>query len=315
MKAVIINKYGEPDVLRVSEVDYPDLKENGVIIKVMASSVNPIDCKIRKGNQIRKSGVEFPLILGYDVAGEIVEIGSQVKKFKTGDWVYCRLDSDFGGAYAQFAQAREEAVAFKPDNISFYEAACIPLAGLTALQALRDYAKLQEGESILINGASGGVGGFALQLAKQRGAIVTAVCSSKHSTMIEELNPNKFIDYSQTDFTKLKEKYDVIVDVNGNKNFANCSSLLKKDGRYITTQTSTGGLIYKIILKLALGKSSKEIKMQPSADDLDILTKMVKENKIAVFVDTVFPLDELRHAHYYLENNHPKGKIAIDIGQ
>ncbi len=315
MKAVIINKYGKPDVLQICEVEYPVLKDNGVIIKVFASSVNPIDCKIRNGTQFGHLSVELPLILGYDVAGEVVEIGSQVRKFKIGDNVYCRLDSEFGGAYAQFAQAGEDTVAFKPENISFFEAACIPFAGLTALQAIRDYGKLQSGEKVLINGASGGVGGFALQLAKARGAKVTAVCSSKHSAMIEELNPDNFIDYNKIDFTKLKDKYDVIIDVNGNKNFANCSSLLNKNGRYITTQTAEGGIIYKMILKLTSGKSSKEIKIHSNAADLDVLTQMVKENKMVVFVDTVFPLEALNLAHCYLENNHPNGKVAIDIGQ
>ncbi|HET6244885.1 MAG: NAD(P)-dependent alcohol dehydrogenase [Bacteroidetes bacterium] len=313
MKAVVIYKFGGPEVLKVSEVEYPKLRNDGIIIKVLASSVNPIDCKIREGFHTKQALLR-PLFMGYDIAGEVIEIGNDVKKIKVGDFVYGNLESDSAGAYSHFAQVRENAIANKPDNISFFEAASIPYAGLTALQSLRDYANLQAGEKILINGASGGVGSFAVQLAKEKGAKVTAVCNAKHTTMMQELNPDYFLDYNTTDFTKQKEKYDVIFDVKGNKNFDSCYHLLNSNGRYVTTEPTKGGGIYNLFLKLTQGKSAKYVKMKSNADDLDFLTKMVKSNKIIVFVDSVFPLDALPQAHYYLENNHPNGKVAIDIG-
>ena len=315
MRAGVIYKYGKPEVIEVKEVKEPQLIPDGVLIKVFAISVNPIDCKIRKGMLKKHNKMDLPLILGYDVAGEVIAIGCNVKKFTPGDYIYGRLDGDSGGAYAQLAIAFESTIAKKPENISFYEAAAIPFAALTAIQALRDYAELKPGQQILINGASGGVGHFAIQLAKASGAIVTAVCSSRHNDLIEELKPDKFIDYTLTDFTKHNQKYDVIFDVIGNKNFLQCVPLLNKNGRYITTQPTTGSFMYSVISTLNPGKYLKVVKVKPNSKDLEILSQMVKENTLSVFVDTVFPLEALSQAHYYAENNHPNGKIAIDIGQ
>src|SRR6056297_868814 len=195
MKAAIINQFGVPDVFKVKAIEKPKIKNDQLLIKVKTVSINPIDWKQRKGNHKFILGSPFPIVLGYDICGEVVETGSEIKQFKKGDNVFGVLDNKYGGALAEFAVGHENCFALQPQNISDAEAAAFPMASLTALQALRDKAGLQKGQSVLILGASGGVGHMAIQIAKIMGAKVIAVSSESSKTFVEQFHPDEFIDY------------------------------------------------------------------------------------------------------------------------
>jgi 2-desacetyl-2-hydroxyethyl bacteriochlorophyllide A dehydrogenase len=313
MKAAVIYSYGKPEVFQIQDMPVPEIKANEVLIKVYASSVNPIDWKLRQGMLKYVFGSAFPIVPGYDVAGEIVKTGAEVKKFKTGDPVFCRLKNKYGGGYAQFAPAREDILAMKPEEISFHEAASVPLAALTALQALRDQGKIKKGDKVLINGAAGGVGHFALQIAKYYGAHVTAVCSSRHTKMMDELKPDVWIDYNTSDFLHGKEKYNIIYDVVGNKNFFSCFSKLTGKGAYITTQPYPSDFIQVGLSALIPGKSSHVIWVKSVGKDLEFLANLVKEGKMVPYIDKTFRLEDISLAHEYAESGHIEGKIVIEI--
>ncbi|PLX01264.1 MAG: zinc-binding alcohol dehydrogenase, partial [Marinilabiliales bacterium] len=200
MKAAVLYEYGGPEKLRIEEIDEPVVeKSTDIKIKVLASSINPVDWKIRIGNHKYTLGSHFPIILGFDACGEIVETGNEVTRFKVGDIVYGRLNRKYGRAYAEFAVASENVFDHKPQNISIEEAAASPLAALTALQALRDKGNIKKDSSVLINGASGGVGCFAVQVAKLLGGECWAVASKRHFECLEKMNPDKLIDYTESD--------------------------------------------------------------------------------------------------------------------
>jgi len=220
MKAVIINRYGSPDVLQYQDVELPQIKRDQLLVRVHAASVNPIDWKIRKGMLRLFTGNSFPMILGFDVSAEVVEVGQSVTQFKPGDLIYARLDQLPGGAYAEYAAVAAKVAALKPENLTHEEAAAVPLAALTALQALRDEGGLQPGHKVLINGSSGGVGTFAVQIAKAMAAEVTAVCSPKNIELAKTLGADHTLDYTQQDFTQDVARYDIIFDAVGNRSFA-----------------------------------------------------------------------------------------------
>lgn len=217
MKAMVIRGYGAVDVLKYEEVEKPNIKPDQLLVKVHASSVNPIDWKTRKGMLSILTGNKFPLILGFDVAGEVVEVGSQVTRFQVGDAIYGSTSFP-GGAYAEFAAIPEKLAAIKPANMNYQQAATVPLAALTALQALRNLGNIKSGQKVLVNGASGGVGIFAVQIAKVLGAEVTGVCSTRNLDFVRSLNADLVIDYTQADFTNGNVQYDIIFDVVAKKN-------------------------------------------------------------------------------------------------
>ena len=313
MKAAVIYEYGSPDVFRIEEIEQPVIKSHEVLIKVFVASVNPVDWKQRQGWHRRFLKAKFPVVVGYDVSGEIVECGADVKDFHTGDKVYTRLTRRFGGAFAEYAAASESALAIKPDQISWEQAAAVPLAGITALQGLRDKCRLKEGESILVIGAAGGVGHFALQIAKQMGATVTAVCSSRHQKMMVELNPDHYIDYTKNDYKLLPARYDVIFDAAGVDSFRSCRHLLKPGGRYLTTLPRPKLLMHKLIALFTSSKKVRTFLMQSKGDDLRILSDMITKNQLKIFIDSVFPLEKIAYAHRRAEEYTTEGKIIVKI--
>jgi NADPH:quinone reductase-like Zn-dependent oxidoreductase len=321
MKAVAIDRYGDPTVLQLKEVDKPRLADdsakpklhNRVLIKVHATTVNPMDWKIRSGKFRWMPGNKLPLILGFDVCGEVVEVGSAVTQFQVGDRVYGALGLP-GGADAEFTMARADWLAIAPTNLSDEEAAAVPGSALTALQALRDVAQLQAGQSVLINGASGGVGSFAVQIGKALGAEVTGVCSTPHLEMVKSLGADRVIDYTQEDFTaEARSRYDIIFDTVAKRSFAECQPALKPNGTYITTLPS-GKLIWqRIWTAIFPGKKVKFVVQTPSGKDLGYLKELLEAGKIRAIVDRVYPLAELSVAHKYSESGHAAGKIVIKI--
>lgn len=323
MKAAVIYRYGEPEVLQIADVDKPAIKPDQMLVKVHASSINPIDWKIRKGMLKFLTGSKFPLILGFDAAGEVVEIGSQVSRFQVGDAIYARLDQLSGGAYAEYAAVAEKVAAAKPSNISYAEAAAVPLAGLTALQALRDKGHLEAGQRVLINGASGGVGSYAVQIAKGLGAAeVVGVCSAKNADLVKSLGADRVIDYKQQDFTQGDKsdkygneytKYDIIFDVVGNRTFDQCKQVLQSKGYYITTQPYPVNFFQSALSSLLPGPNYRVIVLKSNAADLEFLTTQIEAGKIRSVIDRTYPLAEIAAAHTFGETERTVGKVVIQI--
>ncbi|HSF75807.1 MAG TPA: NAD(P)-dependent alcohol dehydrogenase, partial [Microcoleus sp.] len=219
MKAVAFDRYGSAEELQYRELSKPIAKSNELLVRVRASSVNPVDWKIRQGHLQLLTGYNFPRIVGSDISGVVVEVGREVTQFQPGDEVYTFLNPINGGACAEYAVVPESDAAIKPKNITHTEAAAVPIAGLTALQSLRDLGQIKAGNKVLINGASGGVGTFAVQVAKAMNAEVTGVCSAKNIEFVKSLGADFVLDYAEIDFTQQSDKYDIILDAVGTKTF------------------------------------------------------------------------------------------------
>ncbi|MEH1871783.1 NAD(P)-dependent alcohol dehydrogenase [Nostoc sp.] len=310
MKAVIIRRYGGAEVLQYEDVEQPKIEPTQLLVKVRASSVNPIDWKIRQGMLSLITGSKFPKILGFDVAGDVVGVGSGVTRFKLGDAIYGSTNFP-GGGYAEFAAIRENLATLKPTNLNYEEAAAVPLAALTALQALRDQGNIQTGQNVLINGAAGGVGTFAVQIAKALGSQVTGVCSSKNLDLVKSLGADRVIDYTQQDFTEDTAQYDIIFDAVSKRSLSQTKRVLKPNGVYITTVLSPKVSLEILLTAFLPGQKAKFLFEKPNAKDLLFLKELIETGKIRVVIDRTYPLQELAAAHAYSETGRAVGKIAI----
>jgi 2-desacetyl-2-hydroxyethyl bacteriochlorophyllide A dehydrogenase len=318
MKAVLIRHFGPPGVMKIEEVEKPVVSRNRVLVRVHYSSVNPVDWKIRNGSLRLISGSRFPMMLGFDVAGEVVETASSVTTFKKGDRVFGMLAFKHRGAYAEYACVREDALALIPNNLDFKEAAAIPLAALTAYQALHDKARIKSGKTVLVNGASGGVGSFAVQIAKAAGAVVTAVCSTGNMQIAEQLGADTIIDYTRQDFGHFPDKYDVIFDAVGKRSFLGVSKNMNDGGCYVTTLPNKPADILSFFLSfplslLGFSKRATFVSVKPRCADLHALNQLAHEGKIRPLIDREYPLEEINAAHAYSETGHARGKIVIKI--
>lgn len=313
MKAAIIEQWGSPEVFKITDVPKPIPAEDQILIKVFASSINPVDWKHRKGNHKYILGSPFPIILGYDVCGEVVEMGKLITKFKDGDIVFGDLDNKYGGALAEYALGHEKSFALKPANQPIPEAAATTLVSLTALQAMRDKAGLTSGKSILINGASGGVGHVAVQMAKILGARVIAVASGKNKNFVESIGSDIFVDYTLEDILQLSEKVDVFFDTIGNYSFLKTKNLLKPGGVYVTTLPRPIVLFHKLFQPFSNGKKVKTILRKQNPADLDLIASWIEEGKLKINIDKSFPLDEISSAHAYAEKGRTRGKNVVII--
>jgi NADPH:quinone reductase-like Zn-dependent oxidoreductase len=322
MKAIIQTKYGPPEVLQFKEVDKPNPKDNEVLIKVHAFTVTKYDYWVRSstaptgfGLLMRiASGIRKPKnpILGTELSGEIEAVGKDVKLFKEGDQVF--VDTGMSaGAYVEYICLPEDgAVAIKPANMTYEEAAAIPYGGLTALFFLRR-ADIQTGQKILIYGASGGVGSYAVQLAKYFGAEVTGVCSTAKLEMVKSLGADKVIDYTKEDFTKSGETYDVIFDTVGKSSVSGCRRSLKKNGFYLLTTFGLPKLVQILWLKMTSNKNVFMGTLKEKAEDLIFLRELVEAGKIKPIIDRTYPMEQIAEAHSYVEKGHAKGKVVITI--
>jgi NADPH:quinone reductase-like Zn-dependent oxidoreductase len=318
MKAVLIRQFGPPGVMKVEEVETPSVSNDQVLIRIHYSSVNPVDWKIRNGSLRFLSGSRFPMRLGFDVAGEVVETGPSVTRLREGDRVFGMLDYRQRGAYAEYAGTGEKNVSLIPEPLGFKEAAAIPLAGLTAYQALHYKGKIKKGESVLVKGASGGVGSFAVQIAKAEGAVVTGVCRTDNIELVKSLGADRAIDYRKEDFAQLPDKYDILFDVVGKRTFFGIRKRLAPSGRYITTLPNKPSDILSFFLVpffplFGYGKKSAFISVKPSASDLDSLALLIREGRLRPLIDRVYSLEEIGAAHAYSETGHARGKIVIKI--
>lgn len=316
MKAAIINQFGNPDVFEIKEIEKPVLEKDQLLIKVKTVSINPIDWKQRKGNHKLILGSPFPIVLGYDICGEVVETGDEISKFKNGDIIFGVLDNKYGGALAEYAVGHENCFSIKPQNISHEEAAAFSMVSLTALQALRDKANLKEGQTIIINGASGGVGHIAIQIAKILGAKVIAVSSSHSKDFVEKFKPDVFIDYNTQDVSKLDMKVDVFFDVAANYTFPKTKHLLNPGGVYLnleyinTVKKMPVNFIHQLFSK---GKKAKSLLMKHDKSDLDMIAQWISEKRIKINIDRTYTLDQISLAHEYAQQGHNKGKNVVVI--
>lgn len=323
MKAIAQTQYGSPDVLHLQTVAKPVPKENEVLIKIHASSINAGDWHLMRGTpyliRLMFGGLFKPTIpiLGMDVAGRIEAVGSTVSQFKPGDEVFGDLSSSGFGGFAEYACAPEEAIAHKPDNVTLEEAAAIPAAALAALQALRDCGNIQTGQRVLINGASGGVGSFAVQMAKAWGAEVTAVCNGSKVDMVAAMAPDHIIDYTQTDVTQTTQPYDLIVDAAAYRSFSAYLPILAPGGTYVVIGGATVSFFQSMLLGSWVAKrrnfTIKSLESVPNAEDLKTIRQMVEDGKIAPQIDRYYPLQEVADAMRYVENRQVCGKVVIRV--
>jgi len=318
MKAAIIKSFGGPEVFEIEDIDKPIVNDDQVCIKVSTVSINPIDWKQRLGNHKLILGSKFPIVLGYDVCGEVVEVGKEISKFKIGDQVFGVLDNKYGGALAEFALGHENCFSHKPIEITESEAAAYPMVSLTALQALRDKASLKKGQSVIINGASGGVGHMALQIAKLMGSQVIAVASEKSRNFVNQFNPDEFVDYTKTDITKSDLQVEVFFDVIGNLSFPKVKRILKPGGIYLnlnyihSISKMPVNMIHQLFSK---AKKAKTLLMKHDSNDLNQIATWINEKKLNVHIDKTFKLDQIVEAHKYAQQGHNKGKNVIVISE
>lgn len=315
MKAAVIDGYGGADRFAVREVEKPAPGPGQLLVRVRAASVNPLDWKMRKGalRFLRRS--RFPLILGYDVAGEVEAVGAEVSQFEPGDAVYAFVGGDQGGGYAEYALVREAAAAPKPARLSFEEAAAVPLAALTALQAVRDRGELAEGERLLVNGASGGVGHFAVQIGKILGAEVVGVASGRNQEFLRELGADRGIDHEQEDFISDEASYHVVFDAVGSSSFKECDLLLEEGGIYVTTSFEARIAVQALISPIAglFGpvRRARAVMVKPGGEDLALLGRWIEMGKLRPYVEEVFRLDRIADAHVYSESGRVRGKLVV----
>ncbi len=313
MKAATINKWGDPGVFDIGTFEKPAPGPNQVQIQVICSSVNPVDYKQRKGNHKFILGSPFPIILGYDVSGIVTDIGSEVESFKIGDEIFGDLDNKYGTALAEYAVGQEHCFAPKPKKISFQEAAALPLAGLTALQGIRDKGKLKAGETIIINGASGGVGHLALQIAHILKGKTIVVASAKNVDFLKQFNPEKIVDYTSENIYNTGIKADIIFDVAGNLNFRKCLKLLNNNGRYVSTLPRPKIIWHKFISVFTKGKKPFTLLRKHNAKDMRQLAQWQEEGSIKPFINKTFSLEEIADAHRFAEKAGFTGKVVINI--
>ena len=322
MKAIVYTKYGPPDVLHLEEIEKPTPNENQVLIKVHAASINAGDYRVMRADpfliRLMAGGLLRPKDprIGSDVAGRVEAVGENVKQFRPGDEVFgCG-----NGAFAEYVLAREAYLALKPANRSFEEAAAVPVAALTALQGLRDAGGIRPGQKVLIQGASGGVGTFAVQLAKSFGAEVTAVCSTRNLDMARSIGADHVIDYTQEDFTRNRQRYDLIFAVNGYHSLSAYKRALSPQGIYVCA----GGTMPQFFQAMLLGslmsrnggkKMGSMWIAKVNQEDLVFLGELLKAGKIAPVLDRSYPLSEIAEAIRYVEEKHAQGKVVITVVQ
>jgi len=323
MKAIVYTKYGSPDVLKLKEVEKPEPKEDQVLVKVQAASANALDYRrfeklstmgrLMEERFIKTSGK----VLGADIAGVVETVGASVKRFQPGDEVF-GISGGSSGGFAEYACAAEDHLSLKPSNLSFEAAAAVPVAGLTALQGLRDKGRIQPGQKVLINGASGGVGTFAVQIAKSFGAEVTAVCSTRNLDIARSIGANHVVDYTKEDFTKSGERYDLIFAVNGNHQLSVYQRALNPQGVYVCA----GGALPQIMQAMLLGPLVSIIarkKMgfmgiaKPNQKGLIYMAELLEVGKVVPVIEKCYPLNEVPAAMRYLAEGHAKGKVVVQV--
>ena len=332
MKAFVVDRYGKKGSVRIGEMPDPQLREDDVLVEVHAAGVNPLDSKIADGEFKLILPYRLPLILGNDVAGVVVRVGSRVRRFKPGDEVYARPDADRIGAFAEFIAIKEDSLAIKPKELTMEQAASIPLVGLTAWQALIEKANLQKGQKVLIHAGSGGVGTFAIQLAKHVGAIVATTTSAPNLDWVKALGADIVIDYTRDDFTTILRDYDVVLNSLGRDVLEQSLQVLKPGGKLISisgppdpdfARALGSPWILRQVMRLLSYRIRKKAKrhrvsysflfMKASGDQLRQIGRLVDSGVIRAVVDRVFPFESTNEAMAYVERGRAKGKVVVKV--
>jgi len=317
MKAIIYTKYGSPDVLQFAEVEKPNPRDNEVLVKVHAASANPADWHTMRAKPFlarMANGLLRPKNprLGADLAGRVEALGKNVTQFQVGDDVFGELPLDGLGSFAEYVCSIEDALALKPARLTFEQAATVPLAGFTALQGLRDKGKIQAGQKVLINGASGGIGTFAVQIAKSFGTEVTGVCSTRNLELVRSIGADHVTDYTREDFTKKDQRYDLIFDTVGNLSISGCKRVLSPHGICSVAGFTTMSHLFGVMLfggaKVGMMETASSNKR-----DLLFLKELLDVGKIVPVIDRQYPLSETAEAIRYLETGRARGKVVIKV--
>lgn len=325
MKAIVYTEFGPPDVLKLQDVAQPAPKDDEVLIKVHAAAVNYGDWAFLRGKpflvRLMGAGLSKPenTILGADIAGLVEAVGGSVTQFQPGDAVYGDISACGFGGFAEYVCVPEKPLALKPSNITFDEAAAIPMAAVVALQGLRDKGQIQPGQKVLINGASGGIGTFAVQIAKALGADVTGVCSTRNLDLVRSLGADQVIDYTQEDFTRNGQLYDLILATAGYRSILDYRHALSPSGIYVMA----GGTLTQVFQAMLLGpglsmignKKLTNLAAKPDKKDLVFVKELVETGKVKPVIDRCFPLSEAAEALRYYGTGHACGKVVIDVAQ
>lgn len=320
MKAIVRTQYGPPDLLQFTEVEKPTPKDNEVLIRVYAASVNPLDLFAMRGAPLIRliPGLRTPKhqVLGCDIAGRVEALGAHVTQFQPGDLVF-GITGFAGGGFAEYVCAIEDKLALKPANISHEDAAAVPVAAITALQGLRDKGRIQQGQKVLIDGASGGVGTFAVQIAKSFGAEVTAVCSTRNVDTARSIGADHVIDYTRDDFTQSGQRYDLIMGANAHHSLFDYRRALSQHGIYVLV----GGGLVQVFQAMSLGPLLSMIGSKRTCffianvnqKDLVVLKDLLAAGRVAPVIDRRYPLSEVAEALRYLEQRHARGKVVLTV--
>lgn len=317
MKAIVYTEYGSPDVLHLKEVVKPTPKDNEVLVEIYAASANAADWHLMRAEPFLarlENGLLKPknTKLGADIAGRVEAVGRNVTQFQVGDDVFGSMPLDVLGGFAEYVCANEDLLALKPARLTFEQAAAVPLAAFTALQGLRDKGQIQQGQRVLINGASGGVGTFAVQIAKSFGTEVTGVCSTRNLDMVHSIGADHVIDYTKEDFTKNGQHYDLIFDAVGNRSVSDYQRALSPDGICSVAGFTSLSRFFQVMLmggkKIGLMETAKGNKK-----DLHIIKELLEAGKVVPVIDRCFPLSEVAGAIRYLEAGHAQGKVVITV--
>ena len=310
MKAMVVHEYGGPEVLKYEDLPRPEPKEDQILIRVIAAGVNPVDGLIRSGKFAQFFKSKLPLIPGYDISGNVEKVGANMTRFKVGDPVYAYIGLNEGGGYAQYAVATEKEAAPKPKSLNYIEAAAVPVVAETAWQALIDTAKLSVGQTVLIHGGSGGVGTFAIQIAKARGAKVIATASTPNQELLKQLGTDVAIDYTKTRFEDLAKDVDVVLDSVGKDTLARSYGVVKK-----------GGFIVSLVAEPEQAELDKHgirgapLNVEPNSDELAEISKLIDEKKIKVIISQVLPLSDAAKAQAQADTHHTRGKVVLKVAE
>jgi len=326
MKAIVYDRYGSPDVLELKEIDKPSANDDELLVRVRAASVNPYDWHFMTGLP-HLARMQLGLLkpktrgLGADVAGEVESVGENVTQFRPGDEVFAGVEA---GAFAEYVCVSNDSVMLKPANLTFEQAAAVPMAALTAMQGLRGQGRIEPGHKVLINGASGGVGTFAVQIAKSLGAEVTAVCSTRNVDLVRSIGADHVIDYTSEDFTRGERRYDLILDNVGNRSPSECRRVLNRKGTYLASfgrpenrwLGPMGQLLRMALLSPFVGQKLAPLSSKKrSMEDRLVLRELLEAGKVTSVIDRTYPLSEVAEAMRYLEKGHARGKVVITVGR
>ena len=319
MKAIVYGKYGPPDVLQLREVEKPTPRDNEVLVKVHAASVNYADWAFVRGKpflvRLMGAGLLKPknAILGADVAGRVEAVGRNVKQFQSGDEVFGDLSGCGFGGFAEYLSVPENALALKPASTTFEESAAVPQAAVVALQGLRDKGQIQPRQKVLINGASGGIGTFAVQIAKSFGAEVTGVCNTRNLDMVRSIGADQVIDYTQEDFTKNGQRYDLILDIVANRSVSDYKRALTPNGSYVAVAFNPASLFLGPLISMTGSKKVGSLVAKPNNKDLVFIKELLEAGKIVPVIDRRYPLSEVAEAVRYYGEGHAQGKVVITV--